>query len=363
MANLIDSLTDYRLAIATARREHKLSMPRAIRSVLTAKLRYGIGPRFHSLFELATHPESAWPDFLLDEPLKVVLRRMNPEQHREVVNDKLLFMNHCMAHGIATIPLVCAVDRHPRTACPPALLAKDQSDWCRLIDAGPNEQFVKLINGSWGLDAFLIERRGGQWHYCGQSGDSAALYAFAMERLGQRRGWIVQPRIRPHPALQAIMSPHGLGTFRVVSVLDNDTPRILYAVLRIPVGMNRADNFVHGSSGNLIAAVDLAAGQLSRARASKSPSWPVMIDVDLHPETGGTITGMTIPQWSELKELVIQSHSTLPDLVTLGWDIALTDDGPLVVETNPTYDIDIIQTALKQGVGREMGAYLVKPLH
>ena len=354
MANLIDSLTDYRLAISTARREHKLSMPRAIRSVLSAKLRYGIGPRFHSLFELATHPESAWPDFLLDEPLKVVLRRMNPEQHREVVNDKLLFMNHCVAHGIATIPLVCAVDRHPRTACPPALLAKDQSDWCRLIDAGPNEQFVKLINGSWGLDAFLIERRDGQWHYCGQSGDSAALYAFAMERLGQRRGWIVQPRIHPHPALQAIMSPHGLGTFRVVSITRNAVPQILFALLRIPVGRNCADNFVHGASGNLISAVDLVAGKLYCARGSKSQAWPVMSDIHHHPETQYLITNTSIPFWNDLKTLVTRAHLSLPDLVTIGWDVAITSQGPVLVEANATYDVDLVQAAIKRGVRNEI---------
>jgi len=59
---------------------------------------------------------------------------------------------------------------------------------------------------------------------------------------------------------------------------------------------------------------------------------------------------MSIPEWDALKGLVIRAHSSLPDLVTLGWDIALTDMGPLVVETNPTYDIDIVQTALKRGV-------------
>jgi glutathione synthase/RimK-type ligase-like ATP-grasp enzyme len=70
----------------------------------------------------------------------------------------------------------------------------------------------------------------------------------------------------------------------------------------------------------------------------------------VHPDTGNVIEGFRIPMWAEVVELLERGQRSLPDLRTLGWDIAVTDDGPLIVETNATYDIDIVQVAYQRGV-------------
>ena len=351
LPKLKEMISSYRAAVETARTQAGMSSMQAAKSVITARLAYGIGPRFHSLFELYRQPEECWRDFLLDEPLKIVLRKVNPAKSREIVNDKLLFAAHCRENNLPVIQIVCAIDRSACRGILASCLVQDLEDWCRRVNSGPDELFFKLIDGSWGASVFVAERReGGGWAYGEREGDSASLYAFAMDRLASERGWIVQPRVRPHATLQAIMSPHGLGTFRVVTAVRHGEAQILFAVLKIPVGKNRADNFFHGKSGNLIAAVELETGKLSRARASESRSWPLFVDVDFHPETGNRITGLLVPYWEELKRLVVQAHETLPGLATLGWDVALTEAGPVLVEANGTYDVDILQVAFKKGV-------------
>lgn len=237
--------------------------------------------------------------------------------------------------------------------------ARNERDWCSRIEAGPDELFIKLIDGTWGINAFGAKRQdSGQWDYCGNAGSAEDLYAFAMRRLGDSRGWLVQQRVRPHRELQKIMSANGLGTVRVVTVMHKGMLGLKFAVLRIPVGDNRVDNFFHGTSGNFVAAVDITTGRIDKARASESRSWPSIVDADEHPETGIKIAGLVVPFWTELKDLVVRAHLSLPGLVTLGWDVAVTNDGPLLVEANGIYDVDLVQVALRRGIKTDFKDFL-----
>lgn len=84
--SIFSSLADYGRAIRTASSHQGLNLLAATRSGVRAKTKYGIGPRFHSLFELGKRPDSAWADYLIDELLRIELRQINPPAAREVVN-------------------------------------------------------------------------------------------------------------------------------------------------------------------------------------------------------------------------------------------------------------------------------------
>ena len=47
-----------------------------------------------------------------------------------------------------------------------------------------------------------------------------------------------------------------------------------------------------------------------------------------------SVAGMTLPYFRELVDLVLTLHKAIPELFTVGWDVALTEDGPLVFEGN-----------------------------
>jgi glutathione synthase/RimK-type ligase-like ATP-grasp enzyme len=65
--------------------------------------------------------------------------------------------------------------------------------------------------------------------------------------------------------------------------------------------------------------------------------------LDRHPNTGAAIVGRQLPQWEEIKALAVQAHRAFDDRVIVGWDIGVTDQGPLVVEGNSSPDLDIVQ--------------------
>ena len=362
MQEFLDKIADlcssYAAAVKVAKQHQEITVFSAIGSVLAARVIYGVGPRFYSLFEFYKKPTTQWGSYLLDEPLKVFFRQLNVD--RDVVNDKLKFADHCLSNDLATIPVVCTIDVQRSGSTKAVPLVKNRKEWCEHLSSCPEKLFFKLIDGSWGRGAFSATRQAdGNWDYCGVRGSAHDLYDFALDRLAGERGWLIQPKIRPHSNLRRTMSPKCLGTLRVVTAQRDGVPEILFAVLRLPVGDSNADNFFHGASGNLIAAVDLKSGELKTGRGSKTKKWPVIMDIDVHPETLCQISGNLVPYWSEVKDVVLRGHVSLSALTTIGWDVAITDEGPLLVEANATYDIDLVQVALKKGLAKDL-EFLIK---
>ncbi len=48
--------------------------------------------------------------------------------------------------------------------------------------------------------------------------------------------------------------------------------------------------------------------------------------------------GFALPHWSEAIDLAKAGQRCFPMLPTLGWDVALTDAGPRIVEANARWD-------------------------
>ena len=62
------------------------------------------------------------------------------------------------------------------------------------------------------------------------------------------------------------------------------------------------------------------------------------------------LAGETLPYWTEVRAFVERIHAMIPGLFTVGWDIALTPDGPLVIEGNDGWGLDISQIPLGKGL-------------
>jgi hypothetical protein len=131
--------------------------------------------------------------------------------------------------------------------------------------------------------------------------------------------------------------------------------RVLYACVRLPVGTNINDNFsAGGASGNLTAAINIQTGTLSKGWGSARRDWPVMRSTDVHPDTGNKIPGFVIPQWPEILNLALETQNSLPELASIGLDIAVTKGGAMLIEANDTYGVEMLQVAHQRGLGREL---------
>lgn len=156
--------------------------------------------------------------------------------------------------------------------------------------------------------------------------------------------YLFQERIFPHPEIEAACGS-GLGTVRIVTVDEGSGPYPLYAAWKITATDAVADNFWR--KGNLLANVDIATGRLDRVRTGGGFRFE---EVETHPETGAQLLGRTLPDWSEAIEMVCDGHSLAKNVALLGWDLALSAEGPTIIEANTYPNHTLYQDASGKGV-------------
>ena len=80
---------------------------------------------------------------------------------------------------------------------------------------------------------------------------------------------------------------------------------------------------------------------------------------DRHPVTEAMVAGRIVPLWQELAELAIKAHAMVPERVLIGWDMALTAEGPVLIEGNSFADVLIPQRVYRTPLGHmRMGELL-----
>ena len=132
-----------------------------------------------------------------------------------------------------------------------------------------------------------------------------------------RDGYVFQPFIRPHREVAQLCGDR-LACARIITALTEAGPKVIRACWKIPAGGNMADNYWR--PGNLLAQLDLESGHVLRVSSG------VGLDVRLHqvhPDTGVTLAGFTIPHWAELKQLARHGAALMRHLPIIGWDIAV----------------------------------------
>ncbi|MEG2570441.1 MAG: sugar-transfer associated ATP-grasp domain-containing protein, partial [Clostridia bacterium] len=141
---------------------------------------------------------------------------------------------------------------------------------------------------------------------------------------------VEQPIIQHHE--MARLYAKSVNTLRVVTVFMDDKMDIVYAALKTGNG-SAVDNM---NAGGLSAAIDVASGVVYTDAIIKGGG-----ACSAHPISGVVYLGFKIPMWDEVQKLLEQVVRVTPGLRFVGWDVAITEDGPILVEGNyiPGYDL------------------------
>lgn len=94
------------------------------------------------------------------------------------------------------------------------------------------------------------------------------------------------------------------------------------------------DNFKCGHSGNLMATLDLTNGAIVEATGFDQSTFNHVFPA-LHPISQNKLRGFKVPHWDKLTRCAMGLHAKISSVRIIGWDIAITNDGPVILEGNP----------------------------
>ena len=137
---------------------------------------------------------------------------------------------------------------------------------------------------------------------------------------------IIEELIIQDPEIAKIY-PNSVNTVRVVSyrTIDNKV-KILWTFLRIGVDGSVVDNM---SSGGIAVMIDSETGIVyERGKNYKGD------DFIFHPNTGVKLVGLQLPAWHDLLKLIEKMANVIPEFKLVGWDLAYTSKGWVLVEAN-----------------------------
>lgn len=242
-----------------------------------------------------------------------------------LLQDKYLFWSYLSRHGIPVVPVLA----HS--------LGGELYDFTygRLLKS--ERFFAKPVGELCGAGTLLVTVRDGKPFDGSNPVD--------LKELTAKTDYLFQPVIENHADLKAF-NPSSLNTLRIVSCRTRNGELELWdpGMLRMGRANVAVDNFAKGGIG---VGID-EHGKLERFGYTHDKNW-CYAKMEEHPDSHLQFLGKDIPFYKEAVDLVLKAHRLFPSFQTVGWDVAVTPNGPLLLEGNHNWDMEMLQIVHHKG--------------
>lgn len=275
-----------------------------------------------------------WSDYLTDLDRSVSVRRINRD-YGVILDDKLVF-ERLMADGDVPRPnlfgLLNGSVVEPFRSDPRGRVQE-------LLDLlySVGSLVLKPVRGGGGRGVSVVHAlEGDDLLLNGRRASSSELW----EHITGNDTMLVYECVRQHKALSRLY-PHSLNTIRILTMTGRDgVPFVARAVLRLGTDAScPTDNWIRGG---LCTAINLEDGSLGQA-----VRFPARDDrlrwVSVHPDTDAPIAGSRIPEWDAVLAAALKGARTVPSTPYVGWDVALSEEGPVMIEGNSYSGVNLFQ--------------------
>lgn len=146
--------------------------------------------------------------------------------------------------------------------------------------------------------------------------------------------WLLEEYVAQAAEVSAL-NPQVTNTFRVITCLGSSGPETLYCMLKLGGSSGTADN---STAGGMQIRTDPTTGRLDAFGYDR-----YMRQHRSHPATGVPFAGHTITTIKDITAVAERAAALFPQTPFIGWDIALSTDGPTVIEGNSSPSLAHIQ--------------------
>lgn len=163
------------------------------------------------------------------------------------------------------------------------------------------------------------------------------------------KDYIFEEIIDQHPMM--CFNNKSVNTLRMMTIMDSlGEVHLIKVALRCGTGDSIVDNFC---AGGVIYPVDLHYGRINGPGLTNSLGQQVFV----HPGSEIYMLGREIPFWQQAVECVKEVAKRIPQMRFVGWDIAITNEGPVLIEGNQGPGVIFDSLNMKHGLYKEMMSY------
>lgn len=277
------------------------------------RLAYGhsIPPFFYYRYQLYRYPEKNWLNFIYTHELPHWHTTQSPNitsAEKSLISNKHLFAKRMLAIGVPSIPTLAYLDK------------KEHLENNILWQQKP--LFIKPVNGSQKQGCYQLDYNKNNKNYRLAGKQTIANKAKIIEFLHkeiEQYPILVQPLLNNHPSLQANTSKHQpLIIIRLVTAQNKKGVQALCASLELPIDFQ----YIHPLPICLKKGTIQPAISHLKSIRSDIKQWSTQL------------IGQTIPNWSLAIKIAQKAHTEFPNIKTIGWDIAVTNNGIYLLEGN-----------------------------
>lgn len=259
-------------------------------------------------------------------------RFINPKPVRELLEDKVLFAGY--AAGAAKVPENLLYSDNGKVT----VLSSRWFEIMRDISSPPQRFVMKRSRGGGGIKISFVDIAKGVVRIGERQMSTEEFYGF----FATKDDYILCRFVR-QSGFFSNLYPHTTNTLRVACMRDPDgEPFIASAALRL--GTRKSGGVDNFGRGGLACSVDVGIGVLADAveHFADSPSRPGVFAA--HPDTGSAIAGQALPGWAAARDQSLQLMRAMPFINYVGWDIVVTDAGPVFLEGNNYTGVRLLQS-------------------
>lgn len=161
--------------------------------------------------------------------------------------------------------------------------------------------------------------------------------------LKETKRTLVEEVIKQHSEMSKLSSS-SVNTLRLVTITKNNKTNIMVRVIRMGDGHHDVDNF---HSGGMYTVFN-EDGIITKPAIDREGNI-----YEYHPLTNTKLVGFKIPYYKEAIEMVKEASKVIPQIRYIGFDIAITDKGPVIIEGNELPGYDLYQSKIHINENKE----------
>lgn len=262
--------------------------------MIFSMIRYSASPSNYYYFGFAKLDHNQRKTYVTHQISEQIQRKYNSDKYQIVFYDKMIFSR-------------VFSDFYGRKCM--ATETMSRNDFITFTD--DRSKFIyKPLEGGQGKGIQVFEK-------------NASNFTKAYDELKGSHG-IIEEWIQQHPKMQELY-PDAVNIIRVQTILADNECHFLGATLTI----GNKSKIANASANSIFALVDVKSGRVNTNGCDYNDNIYIC-----HPETGIHFQGFLIPMWEQVIEMLRKAAIRVPEIGYVGWDIAITETGPILIEGN-----------------------------